>query len=114
MLPMAIPNLLSLNALSVLDTADQTGSFVTMGPCTVETIWHRPTHRVEGCGKDCQHDVCYDEYILEFGWSGEPVSDAFTVDPSQILSVRAPRTRRANTPPWRPATEPCASRGRLL
>jgi len=92
MLPIALPNYLSLTSQRVSDDTPNEieGSFTPIpGGCTIETIWHRPTHREESCGKDCKHDVCYDEYILEFGWNGAPTADSSwsgSIEPGKIRS----------------------------
>ena len=90
MLPLAIPNFLRLSSHSILDDpkAGSKGSFDRLpSKCVIDTVWHRPTLRRESCGKDCTHDVCYDEYVLEFGWAGSPAEPAYgTVEGHKIRS----------------------------
>ena len=82
MLPLALMNRSQLTSVVVDD------EFRQIGPCYVDTIYHRPSHRRVGCGKDCEKDACFDEYLVEFGWQDDfgPVSTpAFpTIVPADI------------------------------
>ena len=55
MLPLALMNRSQLSSVVVDD------EFRQIGPCYVDTIYHRPSHRRVGCGKDCEKDACFEE-----------------------------------------------------
>ena len=82
MLPLALMNRSQLSSVVVDD------EFRQIGPCYVDTIYHRPSHRRVGCGKDCEKDACFDEYLIEFGWKddfGPMTTPAFpTIVPADI------------------------------
>ena len=76
-------------AISNLDNAKARtfdGDFPVFGNVTVYALWNRPTLRRESCGEYCEVDVCYDDYVATFAWSGGPASGPFTVDGSHLWS----------------------------
>jgi len=80
------------DALSSLDyrrTLDVDVDFPPTMNATVLALWHRPTLRRESCGEYCEVDVCYDDWIAEFGWQqtpGAPAQGFYKVSGNQLQS----------------------------
>jgi len=75
------------NEKNRLESLDVEKDFPVVNNATIIALWYRPTLNRESCGQYCDVDVCYDDWIAEFAWTGTPASGPFAVVGSQLTST---------------------------